>query len=136
MYDYSEVYTYGVDSATGSDALNGVMAGMGTTVIIGSLIGLFMIICMWKMFSKAGKPGVASIVPIWNVLVMIQIAGLEWWYLILLLIPIVNIFAIFKIYIGIAQNFGKSSGFGVAMIFFSIICMPILAFGSAEYVGD
>lgn len=132
MYSYE---MYGMeDAATG--ILAGALAGMGTMFLISGIIGLVMIIAMWKLFSKAGRPGWAAIVPIYNIIVMIDIAGLEWWYLLLLLVPIANIVAIFKIYIGVAENFGKSTGFGVAMIFFGIICMPILAFGSAEYVGD
>ena len=132
MYSYE---MYGMeDAAVGIFA--GALAGMGTMLLISGIIGLVMIIAMWKMFSKAGRPGWAAIVPIYNVIVMIDIAGLEWWYLLLLLVPIANIVAIFKIYIGVAENFGQSTGFGVAMVFFSIICMPILAFGSAEYVGD
>lgn len=130
MYGYEDLYGYEVEKAAG-----GIFAGISTFFTIGAIVSIFMIIVMWRIFSKAGRPGWASIIPIYNILVMIDIAGLEWWYLLLLLIPIANIFAIFKIYIGIAENFGKSVGFGIAMVFFSIICMPILAFGSAEYEG-
>lgn len=131
MYEYG---MYEMEEAT-SGIFAGILAGMGTSLLICGIIGLVMIIAMWKLFSKAGRPGWAAIIPIYNVIVMLDIAGYDWWYMLLLLIPIVNIVVLFKVYIGIAENFGKSTGFGVAMVFFSVICMPMLAFGSAEYIG-
>lgn len=108
----------------------GISAGYLTVALILSAIE---IIALWKIFTKAGKPGWASIVPIYNAYVMIKIAGLEWWYLLLLCIPIVNIYAVFKISIEFAHKFGKSTAFGVLMVFFSMICCLILAFGDAKY---
>ncbi len=96
--------------------------------IIALALSVLIIVSLWKIFTKAGKPGWAAIVPIYNVIVLVQITGLPLWYIILLLIPIVNIYAIFKIYIELAHKFGKSTGFGVLMVFFSGICIPILAF--------
>ncbi len=104
--------------------------------IIALALSVLIIVSLWKIFTKAGKPGWAAIVPIYNVIVLVQITGLPLWYIILLLIPIVNIYAIFKIYIELAHKFGKSTGFGVLMVFFSGICIPILAFDkNATYNG-
>ena len=112
------------------------LAGMGAGMIIFELaIMVFMIVTLWKIYTKAGKPGWASIIPIYDILVLIEIAGLEWWYILLLLVPFANIYAIFKIYIELAHKFGKSTGFGVLTVFFSLICLPILAFGDAKYQG-
>lgn len=133
MYDYS-VYNTLADEELMSTAATMVGFGMAFW-IIGLIISLFLIISMWKLFSKSGRPGWAAIIPIYNIIVLLDIAGLEWYYLILMIIPIVNIYAMFKIYIELAHSFGKSTGFGVAMVFFSIICIPIIAFGSAEYEG-
>ena len=80
------------------------------------------------IFKKVGKTGRAAIVPIYNIIFFIQVAGLSLWYLVLLIIPFANIYAIFKIYIELAHKFGKSTGFGVLTVFFSEICLPILAF--------
>lgn len=83
---------------------------------------------------KAGKPGWASIVPIYNMIVLLEITELPLWYIVLFFIPFANIYALFKIYIELAHKFGKSTGFGVATVFFSIVCLPILAFSkTAEY---
>lgn len=112
------------------------LAGMGTGMLIFYLaIMVVMIAAIWKIFTKAGKPGWASIIPIYDVIVLIQVAGLEWWYILLLLVPLANIYAIFKIYIELAHKFGKSTGFGVLTVFFSLICLPILGFGDAKYQG-
>jgi hypothetical protein len=104
--------------------------------IISSIIGLISIIVMWKIFTKAGRKGWESLIPIYNFIVMMQIAELPMWYLILLFIPFANIYLAFKLPIELAHKFGKSTGFGVACVFFSFICYPILAFGSATYKSD
>ncbi len=147
-YDYSDAYDYnnygdGYYTTVGdtndyvtsinNPYLDNYMAILPIISVISFILGLFMIISLWKIFKKAGKPGWASIVPIYNVIVLIESAGLSLWYLLLLFIPIVQIYAIFKIYIELAHKFGKSTGFGVASIFFPIICMPILAFGKCTY---
>ena len=107
-----------------------------SSIVIGLAVGILVIVSLWMIFKKAGKPGWASIVPIYNIIVLIQVAGLPLWYLVLLIIPFANIYAIFKIYIELAHKFGKSTGFGVLTVFFSEICLPILAFDkNATYKG-
>ena len=124
MYS-SDMIAQSVANATMNSA---PMMGLFFGIIIFSVVlGLISIISNWKIFNKAGKPGWASIIPIYNYIVMIQIAKLSMIYLVLLIIPIVNIFAIFKINIAIAKKFGKSTGFGIGMTLFSIIFIPLLA---------
>ena len=113
-YDYSDAYDYnnygdGYYTTVGdtndyvtsinNPYLDNYMAILPIISVISFILGLFMIISLWKIFKKAGKPGWASIVPIYNVIVLIESAGLSLWYLLLLFIPIVQIYAIFKIYI-------------------------------------
>ena len=88
---------------------------------------------MWKVFVKAGQPGWAAIVPIYNLYVMTQIAGKPGWWLLLFFIPFVNIVIAILLSIAIAQKFGKGAGFGVGMTFLGFIFMPILGFGDAQY---
>jgi hypothetical protein len=95
------------------------------------------IIAMWRVFTKAGRPGWAAIVPIYNTYTLIKIAGYSGWFLLLLLIPVVNIVILVVISLGVAKNFGKSGVFGfIGLVIFSLIGYLILAFGSAQYVGD
>ena len=128
-YDYGTTYDYANDMA---GAATTGLAAVGTMFMvvwfISMAISVFTIICNWKVFKKAGKPGWAAIVPIYNVIVMIEIAGLPLWYIALFLLPFANIYAIFKIYIEFAKKFGKSTGFGVGMVFFAPIFLGILAF--------
>jgi len=93
----------------------------------------FMIVTMWKIFTKAGKPGWASLIPFYNIFVMLEIAGKPGWWFILFLIPFVNFVIIILMYAGMATNFGKGGGYVVGMILLPIIFFPMLAFGSAEY---
>ncbi len=107
-------------------------AGMGILIVELVLI-VVMIIGLWKLFSKAGKPGWASIVPIYNTIVMIDMAGKPLWWIILLFIPFVNIVVSILIMIGMAKNFGRGTGTAIGLIFLPMIFMLILGFGSAEY---
>lgn len=98
-----------------------------------ALIGL-MIASLWKVFEKAGQPGWIALVPIYNLYVLvIEVARLEILWFILCFVPFVNIFAIFKIYIAVAEEFGKTAGFGIGLVFLGFIFFPMLAFGDAEH---
>jgi len=93
----------------------------------------------WKVFSKAGQPGWAAIIPIYNVYVMCKVAGRPGWWLLLLLIPLANfiiaIILIFILNVDVAKRFGKGVGFAIGMIFLPFIFWPILGFGRAQYQG-
>lgn len=91
------------------------------------------IVALWKLFTKAGKPGWASIIPIYNSLLLIDIAGKPMWWFLLMFIPIVNIVISVMVLIGLAKNFGRGAGTVIGLIFLPFIFMLILAFGSAEY---
>ena len=96
---------------------------------------IVLITSFWKAFEKAGKPGWAAIVPIYNIIVMLEIAGKPTWWIILFLIPIVNIVAAIIVNIEIAKKFGQGTGFGIGMIFLPFIFWPILGFGSSVFEG-
>jgi hypothetical protein len=105
-------------------------------VIIGLAFAVLMIASMWKVFTKAGKPGWAAIIPIYNIIVMLEIAGKPIWWIVLFLIPLVSLIVSIMVAIGIANNFGKGAGFGLGLAFLGPIFYPILAFGSAQYGGS
>jgi uncharacterized membrane protein YoaK (UPF0700 family) len=93
-------------------------------------------IAAWFLFEKAGEPGWAAIIPIYNYLIAIKIAGKPWWWILLLLIPVANLVFYILILDGLSKNFGKSSGFTVGLFFLRFIFLPILGFGNATYSGD
>jgi hypothetical protein len=89
---------------------------------------------MWKTFEKAGKPGWASIVPIYNTLVLLEIAGKPAWWILLMLVPFLNLIILFIVMIEVAKAFGKSAAFGVvALALFAPIGFLMLGFGDAKY---
>jgi hypothetical protein len=90
---------------------------------------------LWRTYQKAGQPGWAAIIPIYNVIVLLRIAQRPLWWLILLLIPLVNIVVGIVVAIDVAKAFGKSGGFAVGLILLSPIFYCILGFGSARYQG-
>lgn len=89
----------------------------------------------WRLFTKAGEPGWAAIIPIYNTYIMIKIGGNPWWYLLLLFVPLVNFVIVIKIMVDVASAFGKGLGFGLGLAILSFIFAPILAFGDATYQG-
>lgn len=100
-------------------------------------LGIIVIIfaSYWKIFEKADKPGWAGIIPIYNFIVMLEIVGRPLWWIVLVLIPVVNFFVLIILFIDLAKSFGKGVGFGLMLFFLSIIFFPILAFGDAKYQG-
>jgi hypothetical protein len=105
------------------------------TVIIALVIAVLMIAAMWKVFAKAGQPGWACLIPIYNLYVMCKVAGRPGWWLLLMLIPFVNFIIVIILCIDIAKSFGNGVGFGLGLAFLGIIFWPILGFGSAQYQG-
>jgi hypothetical protein len=89
----------------------------------------------WMMYTKAGKPGWAAIIPIYNLIVLLEIVGRPIWWVILMLIPFVNLVVAIIIMLDLAKSFGKSTAFAIGLIFLGFIFIPILGFGSARYVG-
>jgi len=105
------------------------------SLIISLLIALLMIVAMWKVFTKAGQPGWASIIPIYNLYIWCKIVGRPWWWILLMLIPFVNFIILIILCIDTAKSFGKGAGFGIGLALLGIIFWPILGFGSAQYQG-
>ena len=104
-----------------------------TTLIICLLIGVFYVWVTWRVFAKAGRPGWAAIIPIYNTIVMLQVAGKPVWWIFLFLIPLVNLIVYILMQAGVAKNFGKGTGFAIGLILLNLIFLPILAFGDAQY---
>jgi len=104
-------------------------------VLIQMSIFVLLVSSFWMTFSKAGKPGWASLIPIYNIVVLLQIVGRPIWWLVLMLIPLVNLVVAILVCIDWAKSFGKGVGFGIGLAFLAPVFVPILAFGSATYVG-
>ena len=128
------MYNYSSPSTTVS---TGAAFGVGAGLLIFYLaIIILAIVALWRVFSKAGQPGWAAIIPFYNIYVLLKVAGRPGWWLILYLIPIVDIVVSLIVAIDVAKAFGKSPTFGVVGLWlFSIIGYLMLGFGQAKYVG-
>jgi hypothetical protein len=126
MQDYSST------DAGAFAAMGALFAAMMIPIII---ISVIMIIAYWKIFEKAGKPGWAAIIPIYNIIVLLEIVGKPVWWIILFLIPCVNI--IFAVWVTnlLSKSFGQSEGFTVGLLLLGVIFYPILGFGNYKYLG-
>lgn len=102
-------------------------------LIIYLAVAIFFIARMWKAFEKAGEPGWAILVPIYNIIVMFKIGGrTDWWAVI---IPFYNIYVMWQLSQSTAKNYGKDSSFGIGLFFLGGIFWAILGYGDAKYVG-
>lgn len=124
-----------------SDAVNtaiggGLLAFTGIMLMVFLAIAVIFIVGLWKVFEKAGQPGWACLIPFYNGYIMLKIAGRPGWWLILFLIPLVNIVIALLVAIDIAKAFGQGAGFGVVLLFLlSGIGYLVLGFGNYRYVG-
>lgn len=99
------------------------------------LIGVLVIVSLWKVFEKAGLAGWKCLVPFYNLYCFTVIARLPWWYFLLMLMPWVGVFIVIYVYYKIAQNFEKGVGFTLGLIFLPFIFLPILAYGDSVYLS-
>lgn len=109
------------------------MSGIGWLIYLAIVIAV--IAGWWMMFTKAGEAGWKSIIPIWNYVIILKIVGREWWWILLMLIPIVNFIVLIIVSIDLAKSFGRGTGFGIGLAFLAPIFAMILGFGSDTYKG-
>ncbi len=129
--DYSYEYT-SLETSSSS-------GGMIVYMIIMLAVAVFSIVSMWKVFKKAGKEGWAALIPIYNLVVLFQISGIDpkklFWFLLPFIGQIIVFVYLIMAYIKLAKAFGKSSGFAAGLIFLNVVFMGILAFDDSVYSG-
>lgn len=124
---FAEYTTYTYSDTTSGDKDPGL-------IMLYIAIFLIYVIAMWRVFTKARKPGWAAIVPIYNEYVKLKIIGRPGWWLLLYLIPLVNVVVSIIVAIDVAKAFGKSTAFGVVGLWlFSLIGYLMLGYGDAKY---
>ena len=118
---------------TDSESL-GILAALGGVSTLIALLVMGVIFAgLWKIFTKAGKPGWAAIIPIYNYIVLMEIIGKPLWWVIMLLLPCVNFVFGILVYIELAKCFGKDTLYGVFLFLLSPIMIPVLGFSDAQY---
>ncbi|MBT0652978.1 DUF5684 domain-containing protein [Geomobilimonas luticola] len=112
-------------------------AGMGfgmTFLLVPLLLVIILIASMWKVFEKAGEAGWKALIPIYNLYVLVAIAGKPWWwFLVILLVPFVGFILYLLVCLALAQRFGKSPLYGVLLCLVGFIMFPLLAFDDSTY---
>ena len=113
------------------------LLGMGLIFfLVGMVVAVVFIIGMWKVYTKAGQPGWAILIPIYNIYILLKIAGRPGWWVILCCIPLVNVVVGILVAIDVAKSFGQSAAFGVILLFLlGGIGYLMLGFGNYTYVG-
>lgn len=111
--------------------------GFGALIVLVVYLAIIVAVVagMWKMFAKAGQPGWAAIVPIYNLFILLKIVGRPWWWLLLMFIPLVSIVVAVVVCIDLAKSFGKGVGYAIGLILLGFVFIPLLGFGDAQYQG-
>ena len=105
--------------------------------LLGGLVSLAIFVLIvagyWRVFEKAGLPGWGSLIPIYNLVLWMRVAGRPGWWVLLLLVPFVNFIVYVLVSYEVALKFGKGIGYAVGLSFLPMIFYPALGFGSAQY---
>lgn len=117
-----------------SDNSSGILGG-GVLIFVYLAWIVIYLVSMWKLFTKMGQPGWVGIIPLLNAYGIYKLAGRDWWWVILLLIPCINIVALWFLASDTAKLFGKEIGWTILLFIFPGIGHIILAFGGSQYVG-
>lgn len=104
-------------------------------IIFWLVVAVLEIAGMWKVFLKAGQPGWAAIIPIYNVYVWCKTVGRPGWWVVLIFIPFVNFVIYIILSIDMAKSFGKGTGYGIGLFLLPFIFFPMLGFGADPYKG-
>ena len=118
----------------------GLVAFFAAFAFVFIAIGLVMLIGMWKVFTKAGQPGWAVLIPVYNFILLLRIAGLAWYWVftpLIILIPILGAIAyLVWVHHRISTRFGQGVGFTIGLTLLGPIFWLILGFGSSKYLAE
>jgi hypothetical protein len=108
---------------------------MGVYSMGSFVLALVVIAGMWKTFAKAGKPGWAAIVPIYNIIVLLEIVGRPLWWIVLLIVPFVNFVVLIMVTNDLSKSFGHGIGMTLGLLFLPYVFYLVLGFGGSKYTG-
>lgn len=132
------MFDSGINSSAAPDMVNFMSSGPFMVFFLMFLlfniaVALIMVVSLWKIFTKAGKPGWASIIPIYNVIVILDIVKRPTWWVVLFFVPFVNIVIMFMVFYDLSKSFGKDIGYAIGLTFVPIIFLPMLGLGKSTY---
>ena len=120
--------------ASGShDGLIVFLFALAGFIFVMFVLVALVVLSVWKVYQKAGRPGWASIIPFYNYTVMLEIVSYPVWWVFLMFVPVVNIVIGVLMLNRISRVFGKGRWFTVGLLFLPFIFWPLLAFGKVTY---
>lgn len=130
-------------------ALGGLLAFFWIILLALIVVG---IVSSIFLFRKMALPGWWGIIPFWNVYNICKmtwsVTPWFWVYLALFIVvylasgvlasvaAIASLVLAFAMNLHLARGFGKDVGYCIGLTLLPIVFMPMLAFGSAQYVGN
>ncbi|MDH5019943.1 DUF5684 domain-containing protein [Halobacterium rubrum] len=114
---------------------SGSGAGGGLALLVGLALTVAIVAGYWKALEKAGEPGWAAIIPVYNLWVLVRASGNSWLWFVACLVPVVNLVATAKVFVNFAGQFGQGLVFGLATWLLPFVMMPLLGFGDYQYGG-
>lgn len=105
--------------------------------IIFAVLTLISIFGLYKLFIKAGQKGWEAIVPFYREYIFAQLTGRPTWWVFLLIVPIVNIFVFYGLYLDFIKSFGKRRFWeNAAAVIAPFIVLPLWANDpTVKYLG-
>ncbi len=131
MYNYTYTYDYPKAAAAGVGFIGGFFTFLMILIILACVV--LTVIAQWKIFTKAGKEGWKSLIPIYNTYTLLQILNMEPLLCLLMLLPVSNFMLSIVMDVKLAKSFGKGTGFAIGLILLGPIFYMILGFGDAKY---
>lgn len=98
-------------------------------------IFIITLISLAKVFKKANRSGISAFIPLYNIVILLEITNSSKWYFLMFLIPGINLFFYLFTMFSLAKLFRKKKSFAFGLVFLPFIFYPILAFGDSEYMG-
>lgn len=111
-----------------------LVAGLSLILLTIILLFLLTVVAYWKIYAKADVAGWKALVPFYNLYILLKIVGRPGWWLLLFIIPVVNIVIAIMVSLDLGKVFGKKTLWSVLLLMiFQPVGIIILGFGNAEY---
>ncbi len=134
----SSVAALAVAVSTESDSISGGAVAAAVLLYLGMFAVSYVVVSLGYagLFKKAGEPGWAGWVPVYNTVVLLKIVGRPtWWVALWYLVPIANVVVLILVMIDLSRSFGHDVGFALGLIFLSVIFMYVIWLGDSQYRG-
>lgn len=113
--------------------ITNVMIFLGFFALFTLVLSILVTATSWKLFEKAGRLVGEAFIPIYNLVVLLQIAEIPSYFFLTFLVPGLNIVLLIFVEYKLAKLFKVSKGFMWGMFLCPIVFIPMLAHGHFVY---